>query len=88
MPQNEPTATTATTATTAARLHIDWTRCDGRGLCVELLPELLDRDQWGFPEARSTRDRSDLPIPVELEQAARDAVALCPLLALRLTTGK
>jgi ferredoxin len=30
-----------------ARLHIDWTGCDGRGLCTELLPELLDRDEWG-----------------------------------------
>ena len=28
------------TATTTLRLHIDWTRCDGRGLCTELLPEL------------------------------------------------
>ncbi|WP_223843187.1 ferredoxin [Amycolatopsis methanolica] len=31
------------------RLHIDWTACDGRGLCTELLPELLDRDPWGYP---------------------------------------
>ena len=67
------------------RLHIDWTRCDGRGLCVELLPELLGRDQWGYPESRGARDRSDVPIPAELEQAAQDAVALCPLLALKLT---
>jgi len=28
-------------------LHIDWTSCDGRGLCVELLPGVLDRDDWG-----------------------------------------
>ena len=25
-----------------SRLHIDWTRCEGRGSCVELLPEVLD----------------------------------------------
>ena len=73
-----------TTAEPAGRLHIDWTRCDGRGLCVELLPELLDRDQWGYPESRSGHDRSDIPIPVELAQAARDAEGLCPVLALRL----
>ncbi|MFJ6416053.1 ferredoxin [Paeniglutamicibacter sp. NPDC091659] len=30
-------------------LHIDWTRCDGRGLCVEVLPEVFDRDDWGYP---------------------------------------
>jgi len=64
-------------------LHIDWSRCDGRGLCIELLPELLRRDQWGYPESRAMRSRSDIPIPAELEQAARDAVVLCPLLALK-----
>jgi ferredoxin len=66
------------------RIHIDWTRCDARGLCVELLPELLDRDQWGYPESRVTRGRSDIEIPPELEDAARRAEALCPVLALRL----
>lgn len=81
MPHTDPAADAAG-AGTVGRLHIDWTRCDGRGLCIELLPELLRRDQWGYPESRSTRQRSDIPIPVELEQAARDAVALCPLLAL------
>ncbi|MET4001897.1 ferredoxin [Arthrobacter sp. UYCu511] len=32
-------------------LHIDWTRCDGRGLCTELLPTVLVRDDWGYPLA-------------------------------------
>jgi len=67
-----------------ARLHIDWTRCDGRGLCIELLPELLERDEWGYPAARSRHTRSDIPVPHELMGAATDAVALCPLLALKL----
>lgn len=62
-------------------LHIDWTRCDGRGLCVELLPELLTRDDWGYPVGG---DGTDVPIPRPLEDAARDAVALCPRQALRL----
>lgn len=30
-------------------LHIDWTKCDGRGLCTELLPTVLGRDDWGYP---------------------------------------
>ncbi len=38
--------------TPALRLHVNWARCDGRGLCTELLPELLDRDDWGYPLAR------------------------------------
>ena len=65
-------------------LHIDWTRCDSRGSCMELLPELLQPDPWGYPLARA--GGSDLPIPAHLEQAAADAVALCPVLALRLRT--
>ena len=63
-------------------LHIDWTRCDGRGLCTEILPELLTRDDWGFPLA--PRHGSDVPVPDRLVDAAVEAVALCPRLALSL----
>ncbi|MGZ4519903.1 MAG: ferredoxin [Mycobacteriaceae bacterium] len=64
------------------RLHIDWTRCDGRGLCTELLPTALDRDDWGYP---LTRDGSREPvIPDRIEADARAAVRLCPRLALAL----
>lgn len=63
-----------------ASLHIDWTACDGRGLCTELLPELLRRDEWGYPIA--LRYGSDVPVPLALHAAAADAVALCPRLAL------
>ena len=64
------------------RLHIDWTRCDGRGLCSELLPELLTRDEWGYPKAR---DNSREPsVPDRSVKFARRAVARCPRLALTL----
>ncbi|WP_344751651.1 ferredoxin [Gryllotalpicola koreensis] len=69
----------------AVALHIDWTRCDGRGLCSEILPELLERDEWGYPLAAARHRGRDIPIPAESEAAARDAVALCPVIALRLT---
>ena len=36
------------------RVHVDWTRCDGHGSCAELLPELLDTDDWGFPLVGAT----------------------------------
>ncbi|MGN6325058.1 ferredoxin [Pseudolysinimonas sp.] len=67
-------------------MHIDWTRCDGRGLCTELLPEVLGRDAWGYPMARRSdpAGRSDPVIPGELVETAADAVALCPLQALQL----
>lgn len=65
-----------------SRLHIDWTSCDGRGVCTELLEELLVEDDWGFPMAR---DGSPSPaVPRQLEGAAQQAVDRCPLLALRL----
>ena len=66
-------------------LHIDWTACDGRGLCTELLPELLQRDDWGYPLAAGTG--SEVAIPEPLRSAAADAVALCPRLALGLSRG-
>jgi ferredoxin len=61
------------------RLHVDWTRCDGHGSCAELLPELLEQDEWGYPLARASLD-----VPLRLEEHARHAVEVCPLLALRL----
>ena len=60
------------------RLEIDWTRCDGHGLCTRLLPEQLGLDPDGFPVLKG----SDVPDHV-LEHARR-AVAACPRLAIRL----
>jgi ferredoxin len=57
-------------------LQIDWTRCDGHGLCAALLPEAVALDEWGFPVIDQTR----LPG----ERAIRRAVGACPALALRL----
>jgi len=64
--------------TPSAQLEIDWTRCDGHGMCAELLPDQINRDHWGFPLIRSH---------VTDERRARRAVALCPALALRLSAG-
>jgi ferredoxin len=58
-------------------LEIDWTRCDGHGLCAALLPDRISRDEWGFPVLHGT----NLPP----DTAVRRAVAACPALALRLT---
>lgn len=68
------------------QLHIDWTACDGRGLCTELLSELLERDEWGYPRALGYG--SNIPVPSELHGEAQHAVALCPRGALRLTASK
>ena len=65
-----------------SRLHIDWTLCDGRGLCTELLPDLLDRDDWGYPLARN--GSREPQIPEDQLKYARAAVKKCPRLALKL----
>jgi len=62
------------------RLRVDPIACDGRGVCAELLPEVVTTDAWGYPII------DERPVPAHLEAQARDAVASCPLLALRLET--
>jgi ferredoxin len=68
--------------TVVNRLHVDWTACDGRGLCAELLPELLVEDEWGYPVART--GEPEPVVPRQLHAVARQAVDRCPALALRL----
>jgi ferredoxin len=108
-------------------LHVDWTRCRGRGLCTELFSERLERDEWGYPIARAGdpgdpgaragdpgaragdpgdpgaragdpgaragdpgdpgtpgAGTRDVPVRPHERAAAADAVAMCPLQALRL----
>ncbi len=60
----------------AAELTVDWTRCDGHGLCRELLPERIEIDEWGFPILRDAR------VPADEVTAARRDVAACHALAL------
>ncbi len=59
-------------------LAIDRIRCDGSGLCAELLPELIELDDWGYPIVAAGS------VPPVLMEHARRAVAVCPVLALRL----
>jgi ferredoxin len=59
-------------------LVVDRIACDGFGMCAELLPEVVDLDDWGYPIIRPGG------IPVELMDHARRAAAVCPVLALRL----
>ena len=61
-----------------SRLVVDWTACDGHGLCAVLLPELVDLDDWGYPLI------ADPEVPRALRGQARTAVAACPALALRM----
>ena len=71
------TAARSTSAGQVAELRIDRIACDGYGLCAELLPELIELDDWGYPILR------DAAVPDDLLGLARRAVEACPVLALR-----
>ena len=52
--------------------------CKAHGMCAELLPELIELDDWGYPIVAAGG------VPDALLDHARRAVAVCPVLALRL----
>jgi ferredoxin len=58
-------------------LRIDWTRCDGHGLCAALLPRVITLDEWGYPVINQAAARS-----VRTSDLKR-VVSACPALALR-----
>jgi ferredoxin len=62
----------------SVRIVVDWTRCTGHGLCAEVLPELVELDDWGYPVV------GEGPVPADLERLAARARQVCPALALRL----
>jgi ferredoxin len=62
----------------AMNLLIDWTRCDGHGLCAALLPRSVQLDDWGYPMIDASG------IARESVPDLKRAVSACPALALRL----
>jgi ferredoxin len=60
------------------KLEVDPITCSGHGLCADLLPELIELDEWGYPII-------DAAVPPGLAAHARRAVRACPALALRLS---
>jgi ferredoxin len=59
-------------------MTIDRIKCDGHGLCAELLPELIRLDDWGYPIVTPGS------MPDHLMPLAERAVADCPVLAIAL----
>jgi ferredoxin len=60
------------------QLAVDRIKCDGHGLCAEILPELIRLDDWGYPMIAPG------PIPQHLLPLAKRAVEDCPIPALAL----
>jgi ferredoxin len=63
-------------------LVVDRITCDGYGICAELLPELIDLDDWGYPIISAE------PVRPNLRDHAQRAVAMCPVLALSLRSAR
>ncbi len=63
---------------TGERLAVDWTLCQGHGLCADIAPELVRMGADGFPVL------ADTSVPTHLRGRAQRAVRRCPALALRL----
>jgi ferredoxin len=59
-------------------IAVDRIKCDGHGVCADLLPEMIELDDWGYPIIRPGA------IPAAALLHARRAVSDCPTLALRL----
>jgi ferredoxin len=74
----EVTPTARHTKPALADIVVDRIACDGYGMCAELLPEVIDLDDWGYPIIAGDG------VPDELLEHARRAVAICPVLALKL----
>jgi ferredoxin len=60
-------------------LRVNPVACQAHGLCIELLPELIAADPWGYPLVAPG------PVPEQLLPLAQRAVSSCPTLALLLT---
>lgn len=58
------------------RLRVNPIRCEAHGMCAELLPEMIELDDWGYPIVDGH------PIPPHLVDHARRAADRCPTLAL------
>ncbi|WP_222623316.1 NADH-quinone oxidoreductase subunit NuoF family protein [Streptomyces armeniacus] len=61
-----------------ARLVVNWTLCQGHGLCAGVAPGTIRLDADGYPA------RAAAPVPEHLRRQAQRAVRRCPALALRL----
>jgi ferredoxin len=60
-------------------LRVNPVACQAHGVCIELLPELIRADPWGYPLIAPG------PVPEELLPLAQRAANSCPTLALLLT---
>jgi ferredoxin len=63
-------------------LAVDWIRCDGYGVCGDMLPDLVELDDWRYPILRPG------PVPPDWLDDVQRAIDCCPMQALRLIKGR
>jgi ferredoxin len=56
--------------------------CDGRGLCHDAAPDLIELDEWGFPLLPGGGLRA--PLTRAQRKSAEAATHACPVLALHI----
>jgi ferredoxin len=61
------------------KLAVDAAACQAYGLCETEAPDLVDLDDFGYSAVKG-----DGEVPAGREDAARAAVEVCPVQALRL----
>jgi ferredoxin len=64
------------------RVHVDQTKCEGVATCAFLAPDVFDLDDFGYAAALN-----DGFVPVALEPKVRQAIADCPVQAIRELTA-
>jgi ferredoxin len=73
-----PEATSRGAPAGGGTLRVNPIACKAHGMCIELLPELITADPWGYPIIDPGY------VPDDLLPLARRAVAACPTLAFLL----
>ncbi|NYI44476.1 ferredoxin [Nocardioides aromaticivorans] len=64
------------------RIHVEYDRCEGHGLCAEQAPQLFSLDD----DAELTYHAEGSDVPADQQAPARAAIASCPVAALRETS--
>ena len=62
------------------RIRVDPEKCQGHARCIGVAPELFDVDDYGLSSVIQD------PVPKELEDKARLAVANCPEYAIEVVS--
>ncbi|MFE9258788.1 NADH-ubiquinone oxidoreductase-F iron-sulfur binding region domain-containing protein [Streptomyces sp. NPDC006879] len=65
-------------AESTEELLVDWTLCQGHGLCADIVPDVVELGADGYPA------KAVMAVPRQLRPQAVRAVRRCPALALRI----